>query len=352
MAAPEHVPVDRTQPVRAYESPPRRPESWLADRPGEVVEDGQPRGDRLGNQGPDQGYMLCAGPPVRGQAHAHRRRAREGRPGRRRRRRAEASVAVRAGAGDPRPHRRPHGVGLPRRGARQGAGRPAQAAVRGGVAPAPLRGAAPHRRPGPGADAAADPRATSPRSTGATGAASSATSPPPPTDRGLPEPRPVPSGGDHRRPSPALRALAHGLPARRQRPGRAVQLARGAAHRWGDAPARRGHRPRALQLRAGREHPRLAPLARPRLGRRHRLPGRQPRGSTARRRSACSATGAPTGATAPPSRSRPGPRSAAARRATTATAAIAASSRGRPPRCGSACPTTAPRPSPTSCAAR
>ena len=58
MAAPEHVPVDRTQPVRAYESPPRRPESWLSDRPGEVVEDGQPRGDRLGNQGPDQGYML------------------------------------------------------------------------------------------------------------------------------------------------------------------------------------------------------------------------------------------------------------------------------------------------------
>ena len=58
MAAPEFVPVDRTQPVRGYESPPRRPESWLSDRPGEVVEDGQPRGDRLGHQGPDQGYML------------------------------------------------------------------------------------------------------------------------------------------------------------------------------------------------------------------------------------------------------------------------------------------------------
>lgn len=58
MAAPEHVPVDRSQPVRAYESPPRRPESWLSDRPAEVVEDGQPRGDRLGNQGPDQGYAL------------------------------------------------------------------------------------------------------------------------------------------------------------------------------------------------------------------------------------------------------------------------------------------------------
>ena len=58
MAAPEHVPVDRSRPVRAYESPPRRPESWRPDRPGEVIEAGQPRGDRLGNQGPDQGYAL------------------------------------------------------------------------------------------------------------------------------------------------------------------------------------------------------------------------------------------------------------------------------------------------------
>lgn len=58
MAAPEHVPVDRNQPVRAYESPPRRPESWLSQRPGEVVHDGQPRGDQLGHQGPDQGYAL------------------------------------------------------------------------------------------------------------------------------------------------------------------------------------------------------------------------------------------------------------------------------------------------------
>jgi hypothetical protein len=58
MAAPEHVPVDRNQPVRAYESPPRRPEPWLSDRPGEVVHDGQPRGEQLGHQGPDQGYAL------------------------------------------------------------------------------------------------------------------------------------------------------------------------------------------------------------------------------------------------------------------------------------------------------
>ncbi len=58
MAAPEHVPVDRNQPVRAYESPPRLPESWLSVRPGEVVHEGQPRGDQLGHQGPDQGYAL------------------------------------------------------------------------------------------------------------------------------------------------------------------------------------------------------------------------------------------------------------------------------------------------------
>ena len=58
MAAPEHVPVDRSKPVRAYESPPRRPEPWMSDRPGEIGGDGQPRGDRLGHQGPDQGYAL------------------------------------------------------------------------------------------------------------------------------------------------------------------------------------------------------------------------------------------------------------------------------------------------------
>jgi hypothetical protein len=57
VAAPEHVPVDRTRLLRTYESPPRRPEPWLADRPGELT-DGQPRGPRLGNQGPDQGYVL------------------------------------------------------------------------------------------------------------------------------------------------------------------------------------------------------------------------------------------------------------------------------------------------------
>ena len=58
MAAPEYVPVDRTRVLRTYESPPRRPDPWRADRPGELVDAGQPHGPSLGSPGPDQGYML------------------------------------------------------------------------------------------------------------------------------------------------------------------------------------------------------------------------------------------------------------------------------------------------------
>lgn len=58
MAAPEHVPVDRTQPVRGYASPPRRAAPWMPVRPGEVIGAGQPAGACFGNQGPDQGYAL------------------------------------------------------------------------------------------------------------------------------------------------------------------------------------------------------------------------------------------------------------------------------------------------------
>ena len=39
-------------------SPPWLKVPWWADRPGEVVEDGQPRGALLGSPGPDQGYVL------------------------------------------------------------------------------------------------------------------------------------------------------------------------------------------------------------------------------------------------------------------------------------------------------
>ncbi len=56
MAAPDFVPTDPTQRVRRYASPPRRPDSWVADRPGDLTGPGMPRGARLGTIGPDQGY--------------------------------------------------------------------------------------------------------------------------------------------------------------------------------------------------------------------------------------------------------------------------------------------------------
>ena len=43
--------------VRTYESPPRRPGSWLATRPGDLKGE-NPHGDRFGHPGPDQGYAL------------------------------------------------------------------------------------------------------------------------------------------------------------------------------------------------------------------------------------------------------------------------------------------------------
>jgi hypothetical protein len=57
MAAPEFVPVGPLDDVRTYESPPRRPDSWMATRPGDL-DGGQPRGPRFGHPGPDQGYVL------------------------------------------------------------------------------------------------------------------------------------------------------------------------------------------------------------------------------------------------------------------------------------------------------
>jgi hypothetical protein len=57
MAAPEYVPVKPMDDVRTYESPPRRPGSWLATRPGDLRGE-NPHGDRFGNPGPDQGYAL------------------------------------------------------------------------------------------------------------------------------------------------------------------------------------------------------------------------------------------------------------------------------------------------------
>lgn len=57
MAAPEYVPTDPMARVRSYSSSPRRPEAWVADRPGDLT-DGQPRGERFGAPGPDLGFAL------------------------------------------------------------------------------------------------------------------------------------------------------------------------------------------------------------------------------------------------------------------------------------------------------
>ncbi len=57
MAAPKHTPVDPTHKPRSYESPHHVPDGWSLGRPAEIV-GRQPVGDRLGAQGPDQGYAL------------------------------------------------------------------------------------------------------------------------------------------------------------------------------------------------------------------------------------------------------------------------------------------------------
>ena len=57
MAAPKFNPVPPTDQARAYGSPDHVPDSWTPDRPGEI--DGfQPRGERLGAPGPDQGFAI------------------------------------------------------------------------------------------------------------------------------------------------------------------------------------------------------------------------------------------------------------------------------------------------------
>lgn len=57
MAAPRFAPVPPVEPVRYYESPDFVPTGWQPGRPGEI-EGRQPAGDRLGYQGPDQGYII------------------------------------------------------------------------------------------------------------------------------------------------------------------------------------------------------------------------------------------------------------------------------------------------------
>lgn len=65
MAAPKFAPVPPAVPTRGYESPDYVPGPWFADRPAEI-EGRQPRGGRLGYQGPDQGYALLLAERCRG----------------------------------------------------------------------------------------------------------------------------------------------------------------------------------------------------------------------------------------------------------------------------------------------
>ncbi len=66
MAAPSYVPSASAAPT-LYRSPPRRPDSWRAQRPGEVVGAALDEGSGFGNQGPDQGYVLKLAQRLKGQ---------------------------------------------------------------------------------------------------------------------------------------------------------------------------------------------------------------------------------------------------------------------------------------------
>ena len=99
-------------------------------------------------------------------------------------------------------------------------------------------------------------------------------------------------------PSPPLRPLAHRLPPRRRRAHGALQLALRAQVRRPVPAAHRGHRQGAQHRREHARDLRGARVARPRLGRGGRLPGREPRAPPAPTRSACSTTARRTAASA------------------------------------------------------
>ena len=67
MAAPDYVPVKPTHQPRSYESPPWRPDVWVADRPAEVIGEVVERDEgQVGSPGPDQGYIWTL---VEGEIH-------------------------------------------------------------------------------------------------------------------------------------------------------------------------------------------------------------------------------------------------------------------------------------------
>lgn len=57
MSQPQNVPLNPVTSAH-YASPPRRDRVWNADRPGDVFADGQPEGELIGSQGPDQGFAI------------------------------------------------------------------------------------------------------------------------------------------------------------------------------------------------------------------------------------------------------------------------------------------------------
>jgi hypothetical protein len=69
MGAPEFIPTKPGEQLH-YQSPPRRPETWRADRPADFADRRrQPTGDLLGSPGPDQGYALKLAPLLAAELH-------------------------------------------------------------------------------------------------------------------------------------------------------------------------------------------------------------------------------------------------------------------------------------------
>jgi hypothetical protein len=68
MAAPKFAPVPPVDTARGYAAPDHVPASWMPDRPGEI-EGFQPVGERLGYQGPDQGFAIKIANTFRSKIH-------------------------------------------------------------------------------------------------------------------------------------------------------------------------------------------------------------------------------------------------------------------------------------------
>ncbi len=64
MAAPKHTPIDPTDRPRAYSSPDFVPTPWTNTRKASVTGP-QPRAERLGHPGPNQGYVLSLAERIR-----------------------------------------------------------------------------------------------------------------------------------------------------------------------------------------------------------------------------------------------------------------------------------------------